>query len=152
MNDNNRNAFDIIVKALRQRGMDSDEILSILNEFYQDYTTLEILTDKNLENKISEFLKEIGMPMNIYGYQYWVKAIWIYKINCNSTKKIYEKVAKIYDTKAHNVEIAMLRAIKKMLENYTIETIPEIFKDVYIERNKKISNMEFLLIASEQIK
>ena len=46
----------------------------------------------------------------------------------------------------------MLRAIKKMLENYTIETIPEIFKDVYIERNKKISNMEFLLIASEQIK
>ena len=114
MLENNINAFDITVNALKEKGLDSDEILQELSKMFNVFSkSKQIYTSDNEVDEIKELLKEIGVPTNIKGYRYWETALKVYKENpkMRMSRDIYPRVAKIHQDTPAKVERAMRHAV-----------------------------------------
>ena len=147
------NAFDLTVNALRAQGLNSEEILRELGCIFQKLTDSVDDTPKATETKIREFLKKIGMPSHLDGYEYWVVAIQIYKKNGMSliTKEIYPQVAEIYKTTPSSVEKSMRNAIGVAFERGAEDIITKVFGNSISPKRGIATNVEFLATIAEQV-
>lgn len=149
------NAFDLTVTALREQGLNSDEILKELSQLFQRLanTDKKYGTDETNETRIRGLLKKLGMPNNLKGYEYWVVAIQIYKENgkVSLKKEIYPQVAKICGDTPLRIERAMRNAVEVMFKRGSTEVIMEVFgNNVYLELGHA-TNKEFIATMAEQI-
>ena len=83
--------FRITIEALRDKGLSANKILDILSNISELMHVLNLreeesvnegctkpMTNLEKENKLRNILLEMGMPRNINGYHYLVKAIIMY--------------------------------------------------------------------------
>lgn len=101
-------------------GLSNSEISHRLNDLFECIKKiLELASPKTqervLELRISRFLRQLGVPAHIKGYQYLRKAIITAikdpEVMSGVTKILYPDIAKMYGTTASGVERAMRKAI-----------------------------------------
>ena len=149
------NAFDLTVTALREQGLNSDEILNELSNLFKmmECTDKKEAETKDVETKIKEALDAVYMPCNIRGHDYWVQAILIRKKRgrVKLTGEIYPEVAKIYGTTPVAVERAMKHAVEKTFNRCPARIVELEFKNAVSLESGKLTNSEFLVIMAEKI-
>lgn len=114
-----------------------------------------MITKNNLRFATSNTLLQIGVPYNVSGAKYLVRAVEIAVENpdavMNITKRIYQIIAIEANTKAVNVERAIRHAIDIAWSKNKIAFLNIIFDlDIYQE-NDRPSNGEFIALLAERI-
>ena len=149
------NAFDLTVSALREQGLNSDEILNELSKLFKmmEHTDKKEAETKDIETKIKERLDAVYMPCNIRGYDCWVQAIRIRKERGRAklTREIYPEVAKIYGISTMAVERAMKHAVERTFNRCPARIVELEFKNAVSLESGKLTNSEFLVIMAEKI-
>lgn len=118
-----------------------------------DFTFEEV--KEKYELKVSDLLKELGIPVHIKGYWYTRYAILasicdISLIDC-VMKLLYPKVAKEFDTTPSKVERAIRHAINVAYINSEHTLYFEIFKNT-LTHVKTPSNGQFIATLADYIK
>lgn len=149
------NAFDLTVNALREKGLSSDQILEELSNLFQGFASLanQYETKNSVDTKIRTMLKQLGMPINIDGYNHWVHAIQIYNSATEQLmmQDIYNLVAEKCGIAPKRVERTMRFAIERAFHNCEDEKIKETFAKCLSAKTGRPKNRQFLVILSEQI-
>ncbi len=107
-----------------------------------------VLKFKNQIVEIKQFVRSVGIPINILGYIYIVDALK----HMLSFKKavflndIYNIIAKEHNTSAQCIEVAIRNAIKKACNNPTDE-----FTALFDFCGLKPSNSVFLMSLKEEV-
>lgn len=98
--------------------------------------------------EISQTLRELGMPANLLGYQYFRFAIHAAVRNPEIlraiTKKLYPHVAREFHTTATGVERAMRHAIEVVWNRGNIEILEKYFGYTVDPNRGKPTNSEFV--------
>ena len=147
------NAFDLTVNALRRKGLSSDQILEELSKLFQGFANLANQYEISVETKIRTMLKQLGMPIDIDGYNHWVCAIEIYNSTTEqlNMQDIYKRVAEKCGIKPKRVERTMRFAVERAFNNCEDEKVKETFAKCISAKTGRPKNRQFLVILSEQI-
>lgn len=113
----------------------------------------------NINDKVkiqtSNILLQIGIPGNVAGSKYLLKAVEIAINNPNAvmavTKNIYPIIALEYGAKATNIERAIRHAIEISWNKNKIVALNQLFGiDIYSKKEKP-TNSEFIALLAERI-
>lgn len=149
------NAFDLVVSALREQGLNSNQILEELSVLFQKLvdSDKDFGTDESKEKKIRRVVDMVCMPKHIKGYRYWVEAICYY-MECEVELKmiaIYDYVAqKCGDTPA-NTERAMRYAVEKVFNECPKDIRQIVFGNKISSKANKPTILQFMTALLEQI-
>ncbi len=111
---------------------------------------------KNLEVRVSEVLKELGMPRNILGFRYARTAIILAYKNPNIvdsiTRELYPQVAKLHDTTPLRAERAIRHAIEAMWSRCDTDVLYEYFGNTTSSSKGKATNSEFIAMLADYLR
>lgn len=143
-----KNAFDLTVIALREQGMNSDQILEELSRLFKklsEATESSQIIDTT-EIRIKEILKKLCVPIKLNGYRYWVDAIKLYKkVDKIKMMEIYYQIAQVYESTSVSVSKAMELAVERAVQECPRETLKSVFgNNIAFEYGCKPKNIEFL--------
>lgn len=115
-----------------------------------------VLSDLELELKITQIIHEIGVPAHIKGYHYLREAIILSVKNTeiiNSvTKLLYPTVAKNHSTTASRVERAIRHAIEVAWDRGDIDVLNSYFGYTVQNDRGKPTNSEFIAMISDRLR
>lgn len=139
-----------ILEEARKRGITIEEFLiAIQQEEVSKVSNEDVI-------KISEILKEIGIPANLKGYRYLRQAILLVLQNPemldNITKILYPEVAKLCNTTVIRVERSMRHAIKVAWERGEYKILYKYFGCTVSKTKRKPSNSEFVATIADYLK
>lgn len=122
----------------------------------KEKTELEIREhQKNLEERVTDLLHEMGIPAHIKGYHYLRDAIMMAVEDMDVlnaiTKILYPTVAKKYQTTSSRVERAIRHAIEVAWSRGKLDTIEELFGYTVSNGKGKPTNSEFIALISDTI-
>ncbi len=110
----------------------------------------------DLESIVTDFIREIGVPAHIKGYQYIRTAIIMVVENMEMinfiTKQLYPSIAKQYSTTSSRVERAIRHAIEVAWNRGHSEVIDEIFGYTIHTGRGKPTNSEFIAMIADKIR
>lgn len=116
----------------------------------------QINDEFDLEDYISDLMRQIGVPAHIRGYAYIRKAILLALENgdiLNSiTKELYPTIAKIYKTTPSRVERAIRHAIEVAWSRGDIEIITSLFGYTVKTSKGKPTNGEFISMIADRMR
>ena len=105
--------------------------------------------------EISQTLRELGMPANLLGYQYFRFAIYAAlrspEILRAITKKLYPQVAREFHATATGVERAMRHAIEVVWNRGNIEILEKYFGYTVDPNRGKPTNSEFVTLIVDKL-
>ncbi len=111
---------------------------------------------KNLEIKISNILRQLGIPCNLAGYKYLSSAILLcikdISLLNSITGKLYPAIAKKHDSTPKGVEMAISRAIEIGWEKADQKLVCFIFGNTLSHNNKSPSNSTFITTIVEELR
>ena len=109
----------------------------------------------NLYDKVTQFLRELGIPAHIKGYTYTREAIVLAvkdpSIINAITKELYPQVAKKFGTTNSRVERAIRHAIEIAWDRGDWEVFLRIFGNTVNSRKGKPTNSEFIALIADDI-
>lgn len=109
-----------------------------------------------IEKRVTDIIRQIGVPAHIKGYHYIRKAIVLAIQNpeiINSiTKVLYPTVANIYNTSASRVERAIRHAIEVAWDRGDVETLNNYFGYTVHNERGKPTNSEFVAMISDRMR
>ncbi len=115
-----------------------------------------VLSDIELELKITQIIHEIGVPAHIKGYHYLREAIILSVKNSeiiNSvTKLLYPTVAKNHSTTASRVERAIRHAIEVAWDRGDLDVLNSYFGYTIQNDRGKPTNSEFIAMISDRLR
>lgn len=152
-----RNAAREILSICRSMGISMDDLLKAFSETIDETKMPEVkLDDQNIEKKVSNLLKEIGIPAHIKGYYYLRYAIvWLQENDMsklNMTYVLYPQIAEHFDTTPTRVERAMRHAIEIAWERGNAEVLEKYFGNTTSPDRGKPTNSEFIAMLVDSIK
>lgn len=113
-------------------------------------------SNRNLDQKISDFLHELGVPANIRGYIYLREAISMVteeiQLLSGITKILYPMIAEQHDTTSSRVERAIRHAIEVAWSRGNIEAINKLFGFTVDHRRGKPTNSEFIAMVADRLR
>jgi two-component system response regulator (stage 0 sporulation protein A) len=109
-----------------------------------------------LESKMSDLLYGIGVPVNLVGYYYIREALMIAVNDIGAIKskkiKIYETIAKRWDTTPQRVERGIYQAILSTFRRGARnEKLHELF-DTGIDKRRRPGKSEFIAVISDKLR
>ena len=112
--------------------------------------------ERNIENDVTSFIHDVGVPAHIKGYQYLREAI-IMSVNDNEmlnsiTKILYPSIAKKFQTTSSRVERAIRHAIEVAWNRGRMDTIDELFGYTINAEKGKPTNSEFIALIADKIR
>ncbi len=111
--------------------------------------------EKDLENRVTNMLHEIGIPAHIKGYHYLRDAIKMAVEDMDVlnaiTKVLYPTVAKLHQTTSSRVERAIRHAIEVAWGRGKLDTIDELFGYTVSNGKGKPTNSEFIALIADTI-
>ena len=124
--------------------------------FEQDEAGISKRNKNNIENDVTEIIREIGIPAHIKGYQYIREGI-IMAVNDSNmlnyiTKLLYPSIAKKYKTTSSSVERAIRHAIEVAWNRGKIEVIEELFGYTVSAGKGKPTNSEFIALIADKLR
>ena len=106
--------------------------------------------------RISEILKELGVPASIQGYEYIRTAVKLIIEDESKyrwkTTALYFAIAREYDTTPSRVERSIRHAIEVAFVRMPVEAIQKYFGNSISYRSGKATNSEFIATIVEHIK
>lgn len=150
------------IEELKNLGWDADAIAELLDELKNELgdttetTAIQPSETPNLELRIANLLKKVGMPFHIKGKDY-IKAAIMYCIqnhctvaDMSVTKELYPAVAKQYNTTASRVERAIRHACERTVDNCSPD-LEEVLGYTMSPHKGKPTNSEFISMLVEYI-
>ncbi len=111
---------------------------------------------QNIENDVTEIIREIGIPAHIKGYQYIREGIIMAIKDINMlnyiTKLLYPSIAKKYKTTSSSVERAIRHAIEVAWGRGKIEVIEDMFGYTVSAGKGKPTNSEFIALIADKLR
>lgn len=111
--------------------------------------------EKDLENRVTNMLHEIGIPAHIKGYHYLrdsiIMAVEDMDVLNAITKVLYPTVAKKNQTTSSRVERAIRHAIEVAWSRGKLDTIDELFGYTVSTGKGKPTNSEFIALIADTI-
>lgn len=110
----------------------------------------------NVQTKVTQIMRDVGIPAHIKGYQYIRDAI-IMAINDTEiisavTKRLYPELAKNHNTTPSRVERAIRHAIEVAWNRGKVETINRLFGYTINTRKGKPTNSEFIAMVADTLR
>lgn len=113
-------------------------------------------TNKVLEARVTEILRQMGVPAHIKGYQYLRIAIMMVIENMELvsaiTKELYPSIAKKFETTSFRVERAIRHAIEAAWDRGDIETLQSFFGYTVSSVKGKPTNAEFICMIADRLR
>jgi len=111
---------------------------------------------KNVEERITDIMHQIGIPAHIKGYLYLRKAIAMVVDDVELlgavTKELYPLVAKEFNTTASRVERAIRHAIEVTWERGNTNAINRIFGHSVTSASGKSTNSQFVAKVADKLR
>lgn len=146
------NALTEVLEICRDNGITVEDLLETIESAVGNKSE-----EDNLEKKVSNLLKEIGVPAHIKGYRYIRYAI-IYVLEEGDaaiesvTKRLYPSVAKHFDTTASRVERAIRHAIEVAWDRGNVDILQSFFGYTIQPGKGKPTNSEFIAMLADYLK
>lgn len=119
-------------------------------------TSLYEQPGQNMENDVTEIIREIGIPAHIKGYQYIREGIIMSIKDVNMlnyiTKLLYPSIAKKYKTTSSSVERAIRHAIEVAWGRGKIDVIEDMFGYTVSAGKGKPTNSEFIALIADKLR
>lgn len=110
----------------------------------------------NVQTKVTQIMRDVGVPAHIKGYQYMrdaiVMAVKDREIISAVTKRLYPELAKSYKTTPSRVERAIRHAIEVAWSRGRVETINDLFGYTINTRKGKPTNSEFIALVADTLR
>jgi len=114
------------------------------------------LSEKDLEQDVTDMIHEIGVPAHIKGYQYLREAIMMSVTDSSMissiTKILYPTIAKKFQTTPSRVERAIRHAIEVAWSRGKMETLDSLFGYTIDIGKGKPTNSEFIALIADKIR
>lgn len=114
----------------------------------------EIMSDTR--RKIKTIFRELGVPVNLKGYNYLWEAIeycvYLERNKKISIMKLYEDIGKGHDDTVCRVERAMRHAVERAWERGNTEAMNRIFGYAISSEKGKPTTSEFIMTIADEIK
>lgn len=111
---------------------------------------------QDLEAKVSNAIREIGVPAHIKGYMYLREAIImvVERVDLLSavTKELYPAIASKYKTTASRVERAIRHAIEVAWTRGNVDLINSVFGHTVNPERGKPTNSEFIALIADKLR
>lgn len=108
---------------------------------------------KNTNETIKKYLKELGVPQNLLGYEYLATAIELAlkdrKYIHSVTKILYPDIAKQYNTTLSRVERAIRHAIETSFNLMPYDKQEEIFSNTLDPKRGKPTNSHYIAAIAD---
>ncbi|HBR03454.1 MAG TPA: sporulation transcription factor Spo0A [Ruminiclostridium sp.] len=110
----------------------------------------------NVQSKITQIMRDVGVPAHIKGYQYMRDAIMMAindrEIISAVTKRLYPELARSYKTTPSRVERAIRHAIEVAWNRGRVDTINDLFGYTINTRKGKPTNSEFIAMVADTLR
>lgn len=110
----------------------------------------------NIQTKITQIMRDVGVPAHIKGYQYMRDAIMMAvndrEIISAVTKRLYPDLAKNYKTTPSRVERAIRHAIEVAWNRGKVDTINDLFGYTINTKKGKPTNSEFIAMVADTLR
>ena len=114
-----------------------------------------VINTETVKIQTSNVLLQIGIPGNVAGSKYLLRAVSIAVNNPNAvmniTKMIYPIIAMEYNSKTSNIERAIRHAIDISWNKNKIVHLNQIFGVNIYSSKEKPTNSEFIALLAERI-
>lgn len=145
----------VILEECRKRGLTLEDLLKSVNESIQ----IEEVSEKSgaeIEKRVTDIMKEVGVPAHIKGYQY-VRYSIIYVLENpeaigSITKVLYPDVAKKFGTTASRVERAMRHAIDVAWSRGDVDVFQKYFGCTIDPNRGRPTNSEFIAMLVDYLR
>jgi two-component system response regulator (stage 0 sporulation protein A) len=113
-------------------------------------------TADNVQSKITQIMRDVGVPAHIKGYQYMRDAIMMAvndrEIISAVTKRLYPELARNYKTTPSRVERAIRHAIEVAWNRGRVDTINDLFGYTINTKKGKPTNSEFIAMVADTLR
>ncbi len=144
--------FNLDSLAQRVRSVSSPVKPSRTVDFFKDNTEEEY----DLESKITEILRDIGVPAHIRGYAFMRESIMLSVHNADVlnyiTKGLYPEIASSNNTTASRVERAIRHAIEVAWSRGSYEQKEALFGYTIDANRGKPTNSEFIALIADKLR
>ena len=157
--DNKKAKVKKVLEIIRDSGITIDDLIMVIEDSIEEGFVESVCEENNtvsLEYKISELLREIGMPAKLNGYDY-VRYSIIYvlenpKAIHKITKDLYPTIAEEYKTTSSRVERSIRHAIEVSWNRGDTEIFQEYFGYSIDANRGKPTNGEFIARLVDHIR
>ena len=115
-----------------------------------------ILSGRQLEQEISTFMLELGIPAHLRGYQYLRSAVEMctedMELVGSVTKLLYPDLAKLYHTTDQKIERAIRNAIEVSWERGNGELFEQLFGYCNLPEYSRPTNSEYIATVADHIR
>lgn len=115
-----------------------------------------MLSRRELEKTISDFMLELGIPAHLRGYQFLRSAVEMcvedMELVGSVTKLLYPDLAKLYQTTDTKIERAIRNAIEVSWERGNCELFEELFGYCNIPDYTRPTNSEYIAVVADYIR
>lgn len=142
-----------IIEALRKiSDSEWEEVKAKMLDSIMEEEKNEVVKPKveNLEKKVYDLVRELGVPSDIKGFNYIRKAVMLGLEDSEMgrwgfiNQKLYPTIAKEFDTTRSSVERAIRHAIEIAWDRANIEKINEVFGYSFSPETGRTTNAEFI--------
>lgn len=117
--------------------------------------SLDFENTYNLERRIAEVLKDLGVPASLKGFNYLRTAIAVcvadQSILDHITKRLYPELAKHYGTTSPRVERGIRHAVEVAWDRGDVDVLKQYFGNTVSASKGKPTNSEFLACVVTQL-
>jgi two-component system response regulator (stage 0 sporulation protein A) len=149
--------LDVLVERIRELVRShSPAVLRMEPMSQMSSSTRTTQTGDNVQAKVTQIMRDVGVPAHIKGYQYMRDAILMAvkdrEIISAVTKRLYPELAKSYKTTPSRVERAIRHAIEVAWNRGRVDTINDLFGYTINTRKGKPTNSEFIAMVADTLR
>lgn len=145
----------VILEECRKRGLTLEDLLESVNESIE-IKEVSKESGAEIEKRVTDIMKEVGVPAHIKGFQY-VRCSIIYLLENpeaigSVTKVLYPNVAKKFGTTASRVERAMRHAIDVAWSRGDVNVLQKYFGYTIDPNRGRPTNSEFIAMLVDYLR
>lgn len=153
-----------MLEYLAEKGYALEDVINMIKDVInmskripvsEDTTAKPAASAQNIEVRVSNLLREMGVPVHIKGYGYLRFAIILtYESKRpieNITKKLYPAVAKEFQTTTSRVERAIRHAIECAWDRCDLDDLRQIVGNTVSPKRGKLTNGELIALLADRL-
>jgi len=148
--------LEILVERIRQLGRGDGIVTRSETSMKTPRPQPQSAKPASLESRITQIMRDVGVPAHIKGYQYMRDAVMLViddmELISSVTKRLYPELAKRYKTTPSRVERAIRHAIEVAWTRGQVETIHELFGYTINTKKGKPTNSEFIAMIADKLR
>lgn len=145
----------IIKEQVRGENLSTNPEQERVRGVVEQYINVGRVTQRNMDERISNIFITVGIPAHIKGYQFLREAIKMAidapDIINSITKRLYPNIADRFETSPSKVERAIRHAIEVAWNRGKIENINSVFGLQVYGANEKPTNGEFIALVADKM-